>query len=217
MSSSLWLIPTQDNPFTKELQELITTTIPSNFAATITPDKKHTFIPHVTLTTDITPKTHSPPPQQWLDNLSLPPFQRETNEVPLELSHLEAGDTFHRKLSIAITPHDNLSQLAARCRREAIANTNEEAAQSWAASDEFRPHLSLLYADVPRSEVQRRLPMIEGQLGWSLGSLFDCCGGTLCFGGEMVLVETGGEVDEWRVLARRETPWVIWRMGRGLI
>jgi len=76
-----------------------------------------------------------------------------------------------------------------------------------------------MYADIPIAEVEAKMGDIETQLGFELGSLFDCCGGTLCMGAKIVLVDTGDlhDVAGWKVLAEREVEAVSWRMGRGLI
>ena len=96
------------------------------------------------------------------------------------------------------------------CRRE--AGLEEEFAQK-----EYRPHFSLLYADVPTKDVKAKIPLIEMKIGFALGDLFACCGGTLCMGGNIVLVDTRKEIEEWSVIAKRETPWAMWRATRGLL
>lgn len=214
--SSLWLIPpSDDNPFNKSLQELITDTLPSDF-----PDApKHPFIPHVTISSDIEPaETYaSSSPQQWLDNLSLPhTLKKEVNEVIIELETLEAGEPFFKKCTLQAGKDTNLLHLAATCRQQCIPRLSEHQAQTWAET-EYLPHLSLFYGDVPVAEVRRKLPMIETQLGFEIGSLFDCCGGSLAMGARLVLVDTAKDIEEWRVMAQRECPWVVWRMAKGLV
>lgn len=217
MTLSLWLVPIEGNPFTKEVEELIESTIPSNFSQSV---KKQPFAPHVTLTSDIDPdktyKSSSQSPQEWLDALSLPAFRKEHDEVIVELDHVTTGDTYHRKLAVEVNPHPNLTKIAAACRRQALGGAiDDSAAQKWAET-EFAPHLSLMYADLPAKDVQNKLALIELQIGYSLGSLFACCGGTFQVGGSLVLVDTGKPVAEWEPIARRDTPWVNWRMSRNL-
>lgn len=133
----------------------------------------------------------------------------------LELDRIEAEDPFFRKMNIALNADGNLTKLATLCRREGVEQS-EEKAQAW-AKDEYRPHLSLLYADLPTQDVKAKVPLIEMKIGFAIGDLFACCGGTLCMGGHMVLVDTSKPVDQWKPIAKRETPWVMWRASRNLI
>lgn len=211
--SSLWLIaPSKDNPFNKSLEDLIGNALPSNFPRV----PKNSFIPHVTITSDIDPaKTYASSPQEWLDSLELPMFQKEKNEVIIELEVLEAGEPFFKKVTIKAKKDANLIQLATKCRQQSLL-LSESTASTW-AEKEYLPHLSLFYGDVPQSEVQKKIPLIELQLGFELGSLFDCCGGTLAMGAKLVLVDTSKEIKDWSVIAQRDCPWVMWKMARGLI
>lgn len=212
--SSLWLIaPSEDHPFNKSLSELITSTLPSDFALA----PKHPFIPHVTVTSDIDPaQTYgSSSPQAWLDGLSLPAFKKEHNEAVIELEELEAGEPFFKKVTLRARKDANLLELASKCREQAVGLSESEA-KAWAERD-YLPHLSLFYGDLPISDVRKRIPMIELQLGFELGSLFDCCGGTFAMGAKLVLVDTSKEIKDWTVIAQRDCPWVIWRMARGLL
>lgn len=212
--SSLWLIaPRGDHPFNQSLKDLITNTLPSDFPRA----PKNTFIPHVTITSDIEPsKTYGDSsPQKWLDGLKLPEFKRESDEVVVELEELEAGEPFFKKVTLRAREDANLLKLAAACRRQGVV-IDENEAQQWAETD-YLPHLSLFYGDIPKDEVQKKLGLIELQLGFELGSLFDCCGGTLAMGGKLVLVDTSKPIEEWTPIAERECPWVMWRMARGLV
>ncbi|KIW63161.1 hypothetical protein PV04_10029 [Phialophora macrospora] len=215
MLSSLWLIaPNDDHPFNKSLKDLIGGTLPSDFPHT----PKNNFIPHVTVTSEIDPaKTYerSSSPQEWLDSLVLPEFQREKNEVVLELEQLEAGEPFFKKVTLRAKKDANLVKFASKCREQGLLLSESEA-QKWAEND-YLPHLSLFYGDIPTSEVQKKIGLIELQLGFEFGSLFDCCGGTLAMGAKLVLVDTSKEIKDWVPIAQRDCPWVIWTMSRGLL
>lgn len=89
-------------------------------------------------------------------------------------------------------------------------------ANSWAEKD-YNPHLSLFYGDVPTVDVKKKMSLIELQLGWEFGSLFDCCGGMLCMGAKLVLVDTSKPIEEWKPIAERDVPYVMFKMARGLI
>ncbi|KIV83757.1 hypothetical protein PV11_05752 [Exophiala sideris] len=215
MHSSLWLIPPcADHPFNKSIQDLITNTLPSDFPHA----PKNNFIPHVTITSDVDPATtygSSSSPQEWLDSLALPEFKRESNEVIIELEELEAGEPFFKKVTLRAKKDANLVSLAAACRRQGVCISEDEASQ-WAEKD-YLPHLSLFYGEILKDEVQKKIGLIELQLGFELGSLFDCCGGTLAMGAKLVLVDTGKSIDGWQPIAERECPWVMWRMAKGLV
>jgi hypothetical protein len=215
MPSSLWLIaPHDDHPFNKSLKDLIGGTLPSDFPHA----PKNNFIPHVTVTSEIDPaKTYerSSSPQEWLDSLILPEFQREKNEVVIELEQLEAGEPFFKKVTLRAKKGANLVKFASKCREQGLLLSEIEA-QKW-AENEYFPHLSLFYGDIPESEVQKKIGLIELQLGFEFGSLFDCCGGTLAMGAKLVLVDTSKEIKDWVPIAERDCPWVIWTMSKGLL
>ncbi|EXJ67463.1 uncharacterized protein A1O5_09476 [Cladophialophora psammophila CBS 110553] len=212
--SSLWLIARKDDePFNKSLKELISSTLPSDFPQA----PKRNFIPHVTITSDIDPsKTYrSSSPQEWLDGLSLPQFKKELNEVNVELEQLEAGEPFFKKVTLRAAKDANLLKLAAACRQQGLL-LSESDAKNW-AENEYLPHLSLFYGDIPKTEVQKKISLVELQLGFEFGSLFDCCGGTLAMGAKLVLVDTSKSIEHWTPLAERDCPWVMWKMARGLL
>ena len=216
--SSLWLIaPSDDHAFNKSLKELIGSTLPSDFPSV----PKNNFIPHVTITSDIDPaKTYgsssSSSPQEWLDNLSLPTeFQKEKNEVAIELEELESGEPFFKKITLRARKDANLLKLVSKCREQGC-QVSENEANAW-AEKEYLPHLSLFYGDVSLSDVKKKIPLIELQLGFEFGSLFDCCGGTLAMGARLVLVDTSQEIKDWTVMAERQLPWAMWKMARGLL
>lgn len=215
--TSLWLIaPKPDHAFNKSLNELITSTIPSNFTSAKLPH----FTPHVTLTSNIDPSqtySSSSSPQEWLDNLPIDSlgFKNQHKEAVIELEELEIGEPYFKKLTLRAKKDPNLIKLAAKCR-EVGTGVSEDEATKW-AEDEYAPHLSLMYADLGKADVQKRMGLMELQLGWEFGSLFDCCGGQLAQGAKIALVDTSKEVDQWEVIAERDASWVVWRMARGLI
>jgi len=215
MPSSLWLIaPKDDHPFNKSLKDLISSTLPSDFPHA----PKNNFIPHVTVTSEIDPaKTYekSSSPQEWLDSLTLPEFKKEKNEVVIELEELEAGEPFFKKVTLRAKKDANLIKFVSKCREQGLA-VSESEGQKW-AENEYLPHLSLFYGDIPKADVQKKIGLIELQLGFEFGSLFDCCGGTLAMGAKLVLVDTSKEIKDWTPIAQRDCPWVMWTMARGLL
>jgi 2',3'-cyclic-nucleotide 3'-phosphodiesterase len=135
--------------------------------------------------------------------------------VHVEFETLESSEHFFRKVTLSASKQANLVKLAAMCREQAVQISAQDA-EEW-AEKEFSPHLSLFYGDVPLTDVKKKIPMIELQLGFEFGSLFDCCGGTLAMGARLALVETGKEIKDWELIAERELPWVMWKMARGLL
>lgn len=206
MTLSLWFLPRQTSAFTKTAQELISETIPQIF---LSPSQQvQSFPPHVTITSGIS-LTSEKSPQEWLDSLDCSAYKAEHNEVVLELLELEAEDPFFRKCNIALKEDANLRDFAAKCRGAAGMED---------AGKEYRPHFSLFYGDVPTKDVQNKLPLIEMKVGFAIGDLFACCGGALCLGGEMVLVDTSKPITAWKeaIVAKRETPWALWRVSKQL-
>ena len=212
MAMSLWLVPREQNPFTTTMQELISDTVPRNFT-----QQTYNFTTHVLVTSDIySQKTlGDKSAQEWLDSIELPAFKAEHDEVVLTLDTVEAEDDFYRKMNISVKDDVNLKKLAVVCRQAATSG-GEEKAQAW-AQQEYRPCFPLLYGDIPTKESQGKVPLIEMKIGFAIGDIFACCGGTLCMGGFLVLVDTSKPIDQWEPIAKRETPWTMWRATHNLI
>lgn len=129
--SSLWLLPpatvNQDALFA-----LIEKTS-SHFGS------PHRFLPHVTLTSEISPSKYGSDPQAWLNSLDM--LSGEKFRVTFE--KLNSEDVFFRKLYIKCNKTDALKDLAARCRQHVDGFGELPKAQDWAA-ESYNPHLSLL-------------------------------------------------------------------------
>ena len=205
----MWFVPRQNNPFTKTVQELIDEEIPRQFYL---PDGKvHSFAPHVTVTSEIDEKIKDTA-QEWLDKLEFPDFKQEHNEVLIELDTVQAEDPFFRKCNISVSEDANLRNVCATARK--AAGLSEDFAHD---KTKFRPHMSLLYAEIPTEDVKKKIPLIETKIGFAIGDIFACCGGSLCLGGSLVIVDTTGPIDQWKTIATRETPWVVWKATRNLL
>lgn len=129
--SSLWLLPPPTHPLSIILSTLILKTS-HHF------NSPHHFVPHITLTVDIPPSTHSSP-QSFLDALPLP----TANSVNVRLGQLHSEDLFFKKLYIEVEK-DGIRELA-RVARTAVEGFEEKdgAARMW-VEKWYRPHLSLL-------------------------------------------------------------------------
>jgi 2'-5' RNA ligase len=206
---SLWFVPREGNIFTKTMQELIDDEVPRQFY--LPEGKVYSFAPHVTVTSDIDTKI-ADAPQEWLDKLDFPVFKQEHNEILIELDQVQAEEPFFRKCNISVSENTNLRTACAIARK--AAGLSEEFAQD---KEQYRPHMSLLYADLPTEDVKKKVPLIETKIGFAVGDVFACCGGSLCLGGELVLVDTTKPIHEWNVIARRIVPWVVWRATRNLL
>jgi 2',3'-cyclic-nucleotide 3'-phosphodiesterase len=131
--SSLWLLPPADHPLSKVLPALIDKTS-KQFGS------PHRFLPHVTLTSEISPSTYGPDAQAWLDSLGLVKVE---NDVRVNFECLGSEDVFFRKLYIKCEMDDGLKRLARQCRRHVQGFKDEKKAEDW-AKDKYMPHLSLM-------------------------------------------------------------------------
>ncbi|GAB7350839.1 hypothetical protein MBLNU459_g1371t1 [Dothideomycetes sp. NU459] len=213
--ASLWLVPPRSSPFCQLLQTLISTAVPPHFAGAAT----HDFVPHVTLTSGIERAAYGSDAQAWLAGLGLP----DKDEPTVALESLEAGAQFVKKLTLGAAKTASLVRLAAACRGGAVlrgggddddddgaaAAAAAAAARSWAEED-YLPHLSLMYADLPVSDVQERLSLLEDQIRKAARSLEAGDGGEVCQGGSIVLVDTSKPIAEWVPIAERHLPHLSW-------
>jgi 2',3'-cyclic-nucleotide 3'-phosphodiesterase len=129
--SSLWLVPPADHPITNILSSLIKKTT-THFHS------PHLFIPHVTLTSNINPSSHSGNPQQWLDALDLP----KGEHVVVRFGNLQSEDAFFKKLYINVDKI-GVQELGMRARQTVEGFEEKEKAREW-AENEYKPHNSLL-------------------------------------------------------------------------
>jgi len=101
------------------------------------------FIPHVTLTSDISPLTYGGDPQSWLESIDMTSCSEATE---ISMQNLNVEQPFHRKLTITVNKSLELSRLATILRAAAAGPKPKhdiEYAERWEAND-YRPHLSLL-------------------------------------------------------------------------
>lgn len=130
--SSLWLLPPIDHPLNDLLPTLIDRTS-SHF------NSPHRFLPHVTLTSDISPSLYSQDAQAWLDSIQLP----SKHDVSVQFEALASEDVFFRKLYIKCEKNDGIKQLGKICRSLVKGVEDDEVAHVWAETS-YTPHLSLL-------------------------------------------------------------------------
>jgi 2',3'-cyclic-nucleotide 3'-phosphodiesterase len=189
--SSLWLLPPKSHPLNEILSGLINQTS-SRFSS------PHRFVPHVTLTSELSPSAYSADPQTWLDSLQLPP----QSSVQVKFEKLASEDVFVRKLYIKCSKTDGLKRLAAMCRLKVEGFEEEDKAVNW-ATEKYNPHLSLLYHDCPvviAEELSRVAELVQ-KVGVVMGKSGDLAGWT---GGRLVLVPTDRPIDQWSPVAERD-------------
>ncbi|KAF2120901.1 2',3'-cyclic-nucleotide 3'-phosphodiesteras-like protein [Lophiotrema nucula] len=189
--SSLWLLPPPSSPLNSLLTSLIAQTS-SHFSS------PHLFIPHVTLTSSISPSTYASDPQAWLDSLPLPP----SSSVSVTFGELESRDIFVQKLFILVKK-DGVKELGKVCRRVVNGYDDKDGlgAEKW-AEDEYMSHLSLLYHDCPVLSPPD-ISTIENlvlKAGVSLEGKGELGGWT---GGKVVLVATDKPIEDWAPIAER--------------
>ncbi|KAF2222985.1 hypothetical protein BDZ85DRAFT_120158 [Elsinoe ampelina] len=154
------------------------------------------------------PPTSGPAPSQASQATTSPALPIEIN-----LHELEAGDPFFRKLALNATlPSPGLSALATVLRAQGCYGNDIETAKSWEKS-EYRPHLSLLYADVPKDEARRKIPGVLQDLVRAKAILKPSRDGTVSKGGSIVLVPTDREIGQWKPIASRPLPEVVWKLN----
>ncbi|KAI4945949.1 2',3'-cyclic nucleotide 3'-phosphodiesterase [Alternaria rosae] len=184
--SSLWLLPPADHALSEVLPRLIDKTS-KQFGS---PDR---FIPHVTLSSNITASKHEPDPQAWLDSLDLPPIK----DVLVKFERLGSEDVFFRKLYIKCEKSEGIRQLAKQSRKQVDGFEEESKAKVW-AEDEYNPHLSLMYHDCPQVDAAG-LASVD-LLGVNLDGTGDLGGWT---GGRVVIVPTDKSIDQWQPIGER--------------
>ena len=129
--SSLWLLPPQSHPLTPVLTTLIKT-VSTHFSS------PHAFIPHVTLTSEISPSTYEKDPQVWLDSLDF----LKADDVSVRFERLETSSVFFRKMTIRVAK-EGVRALATIARTVVEGSAAEEQPRKW-VEESFEPHLSLL-------------------------------------------------------------------------
>ena len=130
--SSIWLLPPEDSPLNATLAALIEKT-------SLRFDSPHRFLPHVTLTSNISPSIYGTDPQSWLDQLTV----QSIESIAVIFEKLASEDVFFRKLYIKCMKGDGIQKLATICRQSSDGCSDYTKAKQWTAS-EFNPHLSLL-------------------------------------------------------------------------
>lgn len=129
--SSLWLLPPKGHALDALLSSLMQKTA-CYFGS------PHSFLPHVTLTSEIEASTYDPNPQQWLDRLEFP----SGKDVIVKFSSLRSEDVFVRKLYIQVQK-PGVQELGKIARKAVKGFEDDGAAGEW-AERKYNPHLSLL-------------------------------------------------------------------------
>lgn len=135
--SSLWLLPPEIHPLYVTLSKLISEDIPARLAQYQT-DPFPSFVPHLTLTSDI----HDSPedPQAWLDALDLP----NAAEVEVEIVELDQGTLWTKRLFLR-AEKGPLKKIGTICRKivEKPGDEKVKTAEDW-VEEIWDPHISLV-------------------------------------------------------------------------
>ncbi|KAI6817107.1 hypothetical protein KC340_g14791 [Hortaea werneckii] len=231
--SSLWLVPPEDSALYRTCHRLITRQIPSLFPGAVPPPP--VFSPHVTLTPDTVPsglleqeqqeqgreRRQSTPSstdpaisaQSWLDELVLP---SPTRELRVAIQSVQVEGHFFRKLTMQCEKGAQLCELAATCRAaHGVAGLLDGGKQEGAEKLEeagkwvrecYRPHLSLMYSDLPEDEVRIKLDEVNSKISQAKQANPDSL---TAKGAEIWLVPTYKPIEEWQPIAKREVPYGV--------
>jgi len=123
------------------------------------------------------------------------------------LSLSPVSDTFFTRVTLLTEKTPALVALARQCRHKCVEGTvDEEEAELW-VTDVFTPHLSLVYSSMPaekvKAEVLHKVSKSVDDAGVVTGP--SAAGAELggWKGGRVALVQTWGELDQWKVIAER--------------
>ncbi|KAF2197858.1 2',3'-cyclic-nucleotide 3'-phosphodiesteras-like protein [Delitschia confertaspora ATCC 74209] len=187
--SSLWLLPPSDHPLT----DIITTVIKKTAAQFNSP---HLFIPHITLTSEISPSAYGSDAQSWLNAL---PFL-SAKYVRVRLGKLESQEAFFKKLYSRVEKNEGVKGLGKVARMAVEGFEGEDVAEMW-VQEKFMPHLSLLYWDgTVTSEQLAEIERFTKEAGINLNGEGELAEWE---GGRVVLVPTDKAIKEWAPIAER--------------
>ena len=199
--SSLWLLPPRASAIEKKLTELTQKTFPSAFSYA---KPFPIMYPHVTLTSYISDSiTDREDREKWLDSLPL-----KVKKPPVvQIQVLDIGDIVVQKCTLRVAKEGSLMDLAVRIRAAAAEGDDQEAAKKWAAIT-YRPHVSMLYADVQLGDEEaskaRQLVRKSGIQIPEPGEDAEPSSSGRWEGGRVIWVDTRGEIADWKVLGERD-------------
>ncbi|KAF4549522.1 Cyclic phosphodiesterase-like protein [Elsinoe fawcettii] len=157
------------------------------------------------------PSKPTPPPEPTPATSEPKTPSKPSIPIEINLHELEAGEAFFRKLALnASFPSPGLSALATVLRAQGVYNNDIDIAKSW-EKHEYRPHLSLLYSDVPFDTAQKKIPGVLQDLVRAKAILKPGRDGIVSRGGSIVLVQTDKEIGQWKPVASRPLPDTVWK------
>lgn len=133
------------------------------------------------------------------------------DRIVVDLTTLEAGEAFFKKLTLRVAkPNAPLEKLAIACRAQGVCSGDFERAREWERM-EYEPHLSVMYADMPLKEADKKIPALLQDFDRAKAIFKPARDGTVAVSGSVVLVPTDREIDQWKPIARREVPGLVWK------
>ncbi|KAH7305521.1 2',3'-cyclic-nucleotide 3'-phosphodiesterase [Stachybotrys elegans] len=199
--SSLWLVPPTEHPLHKLLSDIISHHLPAQFPELTGP----TFSPHMTLTSNIDPKTYGDDPQGWLDSIAWP----DTSTVHVRLQSLKTEDVFFRRSYLKVE-FEGVREAAGVARARGVIGEDSigPATESWLREWNlaFGPHVSLIYGSVPIEDGKlAEIETLVRNQGVKLSSQSPVAGSFSGWDGGIVwLVPTDRSIDEWKPIATRQ-------------
>ncbi|KAF2145531.1 uncharacterized protein K452DRAFT_355968 [Aplosporella prunicola CBS 121167] len=199
---SLWLVPPEGSAISTTLSTLISEILPKHFPDASPP----TFVPHVTLTSDIAPSVFSPAldesqqksdAQAWIDQL---PNIPKGGDVVVKFQALDVGEAFVKKLTLRVEK-GGVKELAFRARMYGVEKGGApHNAEEW-VKNSYGPHNSLVYGDMPISDEKKsELQKLVEEAGISINGSGNLGGWK---GGDVWLVPTFKNFADWQPWAKR--------------
>ncbi|KAI0125025.1 2',3'-cyclic-nucleotide 3'-phosphodiesterase [Xylariales sp. AK1849] len=199
---SLWLVPSTTHPLYAILAKLISETLPAEFSD----EKGPSFIPHLTLTSDISDSTYKEEgPQRWLDSIPWP----VSHDIKVRFKTVKTQDVFVRRCYIQVD-FDGVKNVSGIARARGVNDEKEvgEKTERWFEEwkTAFGPHVSLIYGNNPIDEATLEdITKVVRRAGVQLeGTNVEGNGGMSGWeGGSVYLVPTNLSIERWKPIAVR--------------
>ncbi|CAF3406850.1 unnamed protein product [Rotaria socialis] len=146
------------------------------------------FAPHITLTSKISLSIS-------VENIkaSLNLYFAKNSLPTIHINTLDTGSQFFKRIFLRCEKTDSLVSLA-RFSKQAYIGNNEDTDDDW--TNDYDPHISLIYAEKQNCNDQELISRID------TSTLID----KTWQGGKIQLVDTTGELSEWKTVLEFDIP-----------